>query len=85
MTLKLKLPELLRSYRKVLITYEQKGWKMNIEDDGDNFALFLWFDIPEYITTNKSDYWDIHQDEIISDLQILSRYKKLKKIMSKMK
>lgn len=85
MRFKLKLPELLRSYRQVLITYEQKGWNMNIKDDSDNFALFLWIDIPEYITTNKSDYWDIHQDKIISDLMILSRYKKLKRIMSKLK
>ena len=84
MRLKLKLPELLRSYRKVLITYEQLGLKMNIKDDGDKFGLFLWFDIPDYLTNDTSDYWKILQDEIISDLHMLSRYKKLKKLISKM-
>jgi hypothetical protein len=82
--MKLKLPELLRSYRKVLIIYEEHGWEMKIKRNDDKFGLFLWIDIPDYITNDQSDYWKIHQDEIISDLQMLTRYKKLKKIISKM-
>lgn len=60
MRLKLRHPELLRTYRKVLTLFEEKDWKI---EESDGLGRFLWMDIPDYIIKdsnfkNHSQCWD---------------------------
>ena len=87
MRLKLKHPELLRSYRKVLTLYENENWNIIGTDE---LGLLLSMDIPKEIVEqsdfiNLSVYWDNNKDNIISDLLLLNRYKKIKKVQGKIK
>jgi hypothetical protein len=82
----LNLPELKESYLEYIRISEEYGFTFNRNKDSS--GVCLWFHIPKELLLGDMEerhYWDLHESEIMDDLYLMIKERKIKKIMENIK
>jgi hypothetical protein len=82
----LNLPELKERYLEYIRISEEHGFPFNRNED--SIGVFLWFHIPKELLSGDMEekhYWDLHEQEIMDDLYLMIKERKIKKIMENIK